>query len=69
MRVKQTFNEIYIGFIHLQLQFIVPILWMVYMDEGSSITRFIFPLTLFAAAMLLSKKIAGFIAKEKKETL
>ncbi len=69
MEFKKRFNEIYVSFLHLVLLIVFPILWMIFMDEGSAVTRFLFPLTLVSLMLVLTKKIRKVIIKEIKEML
>ena len=65
MRAKRIFNEIYIGFIHLWLQFALPLLWIVFMDKGSLYTRILVPLTLFGYSLTFSKSVARLVFEEQ----
>lgn len=67
MEYIKRFNEVYVSFVHLFLLVVVPILWMVFMDEGSLMTRFLFPLTLISLMLVFTKKIAQMLYSTKEE--
>lgn len=67
MEFKKRFNEIYVSLFHLPLLMVLPIFWMVFMDEGSLITRFLFPLTLISLMLVLTKKIVQVLYSTKEE--
>ncbi len=65
MKFKKVLNELYVLIIHFILLLVIPTLWIICMDEGSSFTRVIIPLILFGYSLAFSKSVARLVFEEQ----